>query len=162
MASESKRKLWSEESMAAATSSVTNDNMSLREASRLYNVPFETLRRRVNGSVRPGCKPGPATVLTEEEEEQLASYLIQMSEMGFGLSRDTVMHLAYNVVEKARRKHLFKDEKAGCAWFDGLHRRKQLFVKCDNVMCMQLHLPKKARLTLFYLVYLPLAMFCPQ
>ena len=123
MASESKRKLWSEESMAAATSSVTNDNMSLREASRLYNVPFETLRRRVNGSVRPGCKPGPATVLTEEEEERLASYLIQMSEMGFGLSRDTVMHLAYNIVEKTQRKHPFKDEKAGRAWFDGFHRR---------------------------------------
>ena len=122
MASESKCELWSEESMAAATSSVTNDNMSLREASQLYNVPFEMLRRQVNGSVRPGCKPGPATVLTEEEE-RLASYLIQMSEMGFGLSRDTVMHLAYNIVEKAQRKHPFKDEKAGCAWFDGFHRR---------------------------------------
>ena len=53
MACESKRKLWSEESMLAATNSVVHDNMSLREASRLYNVPFETLRRRVNGSVKP-------------------------------------------------------------------------------------------------------------
>ena len=69
MASESKRKLWSEESMVAATSSVIDENMSLREASRLYNVPFETLRRRVNGSVKPGCKPGPGTVLIKEEEE---------------------------------------------------------------------------------------------
>ena len=94
MASEGKRKLWSEESMLAATSSVVQDNMSLREASRLYNVPFETLRRRVNGSVKQGCKPGPGTALSEEEEERLASYLIQMSEMGFGLSRDRVMHLA--------------------------------------------------------------------
>ena len=74
----SKRKLWSDESMLAATSSV---------ASRTYNVPFDTLRRRVNGSVKPGCKPGPSTVLGEEED-RLANYLIQMSEMGFGLSRD--------------------------------------------------------------------------
>ena len=113
MASESKRKLWSEDSMLAATNSVVHDNMSLREASRLYNVPFETLRRRANGSVKLGCKPGLSTVLSEEEEELLANYLIQMSEMGFGLSHDTVMHLAYNIVEKAKRKHQFKGEKAG-------------------------------------------------
>ena len=78
-----KRKLWSEESMEAATNGVQNENMTIREASRLYNVPFETLRRRVNGSVKPGSKPGPATVLTEAEEEHLASYLLQMADMGF-------------------------------------------------------------------------------
>ena len=81
-----KRKLWSEESMEAATNGVLDENMTIREASKLYNVPFETLRRHVNGSVIPGCKSGPATVLTEEEEECLASYLLQMAQMGFGLS----------------------------------------------------------------------------
>ena len=100
MACENKCKLWSEESMLAATNSVVHDNMSLREASRLYNVLFETLRRHVSGSVKPGCRPMPSTVLSEEEEELLARYLIDMSEMGFGLSRDTAMHLAYNIAEK--------------------------------------------------------------
>ena len=56
----------------------------------------------MNGSVKPGCKPGPGTVLSEEEKERLASYLIQMSKMGIGLSRDTVMHLAYSIIEKAK------------------------------------------------------------
>ena len=98
MASESKRKVWSEESMVAATSSIVDDNMSLREAFQLYNVPFETLRRCLNGSIRPWCKPGPHTVFTDEEEEWLVNYLIQMSDMGFGLSRDRMMHLAYNYI----------------------------------------------------------------
>jgi len=37
------RKLWTEQSMEAATKGVLTDNMMIREASRLYNVPFETL-----------------------------------------------------------------------------------------------------------------------
>ena len=72
--------------------------MSLREAFQLYNVLFEMLGRCLNGSIRPGCKPGPRTVFTDEEEEWLVNYLIQMSDMGFGLSRDRMMHLAYNYI----------------------------------------------------------------
>ena len=105
--------------MIAATNSVLHDNLALREASRLYNIPFETLRRHVNGSVEPGCKPRSGTILTEEEEDQLAHYLLRMSEIGFRLSRNTVMYLAYKIVP---RKHPFKNEKAGQAWFDGFRR----------------------------------------
>ena len=43
--------------------------------------------------------------------------------MRFGLSRDTVMCLAYKIVDKAKRNYPFKDEKAGRAWFYGFHRR---------------------------------------
>ena len=51
---------------------------------------------------------GQLTILTEEEEDQLAHYLLRMSEMGFGLSHDTVMCLAYKIVEKVPRNHPFK------------------------------------------------------
>ena len=88
-----KRKLWtqSDESMIAAVKSV-EDGKGLREASRLYNIPVETIRRRIID-----CWPGPATVLTEEE---LYRYLIQMSYLGFGLSVEDVMCMAYNIAEK--------------------------------------------------------------
>ena len=92
------RKLWSEESMTAATNSALHDNMTLREASRLlyYTVYcLKTLRRRVNGSVKAGCRPGLGTVPTEKEVGHLALYLVQMADMGVGLSHDAVMRLAY-------------------------------------------------------------------
>ena len=78
-----KCKLWSPESMAAAVDSMLNHDTKLREAACAYNVPLETLRRRVNGSVTLDCRPGPSTILTNEEEGNLAKYLIKMSEMGF-------------------------------------------------------------------------------
>ena len=52
--------------MATAVSSV-NDGMGIREASRLYNVSFETLRRRTNNTVPLECRSGPPTVLSEHQ-----------------------------------------------------------------------------------------------
>ena len=60
------------------------------------------LRRRVIGTVAVGCQPGPKTVLTEEEETRLATYLVGMSDMGYGLTLEGIMGLAYSVVEKAK------------------------------------------------------------
>ena len=69
-----KRKLWADESMINAVKSV-QEGKGLGEASRLYNVPVETLRRRVTGAVDIACRPGPSTVLTEDEEDRLAIYV---------------------------------------------------------------------------------------
>lgn len=118
-----KRKLWSEESMMAAVKSIHDNGKGLREAARLHNIPVETLRRHASGSVEPGCKPGPHTVLTDEEEDRLARYLVQMADMGFGLSRETVMEMAFTIVQKSQRSHPFRDGKAGRAWFEGFQRR---------------------------------------
>ena len=41
------RKLWSKVGMTEAYQGVVEEEKSLREMSKLYNVPIETLRRRV-------------------------------------------------------------------------------------------------------------------
>ena len=111
------RKLWTKESMIAAVKCV-EDGMGVREASRLYNLPYETLRRRTTHVVSLECTPGPSTVLTHDEEEQLVSYLIKMSDMGFGLSRDDVMITAFRIAESSGRKHPFSNGSAGRSWID--------------------------------------------
>ena len=80
--------------MEAAVKSV-KDGMGLRQASRLYNVPLETMRRRVIGAVDMNCRPGPPTVLTEEEEVKLADYVVKMADMGIGLSREDLRMVAF-------------------------------------------------------------------
>ena len=110
--------------MAAAVEAYhSSEDLGLREAARYYNVPIETLRRRVTGKVELDCRPGPATVLTVEQEERLSHYLIEMSEIGFGLTREDIMHLAFLIAEKFNPEHPFKDGKAGRSWFDGFMAR---------------------------------------
>lgn len=55
--------------------------MGIREAARLYNIPYETLQRSTNHTVSIDCRPGPSTVLTDNEEEQLALFCVQMADM---------------------------------------------------------------------------------
>ena len=90
MAEKQRRKLWSEESLREAVASVKNGN-PLRKAFREYNVPVETLRRRMSGAVTEDCRPRPSTVLTKGEEECLAKYVIEMADRGFGLSSEDLM-----------------------------------------------------------------------
>ena len=67
---------------------VVQEGNGLRSAARMFDVPLETLQRRVIGSVPLDCKPGPKTVLSKEEEDLIFWYCITMSEMGYGIGRD--------------------------------------------------------------------------
>ena len=70
-----------------------------------------------------GCKPGPSTILSDEEEDLLCEYIINRADMGYGLSREDIQRLACNIAEKLGRKHPFKDGKGGRGWFDGFKAR---------------------------------------
>ena len=67
----------------------------------------------MTGKVDIDCRPGPPTVLTKEEEETIVCYLIQIADMGYGLTKEAVMHMVYLIVQKWKRPHTFKNEKAG-------------------------------------------------
>ena len=108
--------------MVAALQDVRG-GMGVREAARLYNLPYETLRRRVVETVGLECRPGPPTVLTQHEEAELTSYCVKMADMGFGLSRTDVMVVAFKIADSSGRKHPFTEGAAGRAWFDGFRSR---------------------------------------
>ena len=100
-----------------------NKNGTMREASRKYNVPLTTLSRIVHEIVLIGCKPGVGPVLGELVEARLASYISDMADMGFGLSREDVMVLAFEIAENSGIDHPFKNGAAGRKWLDGFRKR---------------------------------------
>lgn len=118
-----KRKQWLPENREEAYKSVKSEGMSLREAARAYNVPVETLRRRVAGIVSLDCRSGPPIVVTSEEEAHLAEYCVTMADMGFGLTREGIMAMAFAIADKAGRIHPFKSGHAGRGWYEGFVAR---------------------------------------
>lgn len=53
----------------------------------------------MNSPIGLHCRSEPPTVLTEEEEDSLACYCVQMADMGFGLTREDVMRTVFTIVE---------------------------------------------------------------
>jgi hypothetical protein len=100
--------------------------MGLLEAARAYNVPVETLRRRVTGTVSIDCRSGPPTILTTEEESRLAEYCVAMADMGFGLTREGIMAMAFAIADKTGRDHPFKSGHAVRGWYEGFMTRQPL------------------------------------
>lgn len=96
--------------MEITVASIKDGTNELREAARLYNLPVETLRRRVNDVVPLDCWPSSSTVLLKEEEDRLYEYLLEMAEMGYGLNREAMMKLAFTIAEKIGKSHPFKNE----------------------------------------------------
>ena len=101
----SSRQNWDEAAMASAVEAVNKGDMGIKNASRVFNVPKTTLRRRVRGKNKrvSGSRKdlgGRAPVLSEEAEQDLVAYIIQMEEMFFGLTMEDVRRLAYQLAER--------------------------------------------------------------
>ena len=55
------------------------------------------------------------------------NYIIEMADLGFRLSHQDVMCLAFQLAEKSGMSHPFKDNSAGHRWFDGFCGWHSLF-----------------------------------
>ena len=81
-------KPYTKEELQRAVAAVRENNLSIREASKLYKVPKSTLFQKCQ-AVQVGVhqvereKPGPKPVLTEDEESGLVSWAISFMKRGF-------------------------------------------------------------------------------
>ena len=51
------------------------------------------------------AKPGPGTVLTTKEEQKLFQYILDMCDMGYGLTVEDARAVAFQIAEASGRKH---------------------------------------------------------
>ena len=83
--------------MIKAITAVENGT-SIRHASELYGVPKSTLYDRVAGRVQHGTRPGPLSYLSEEEEEELVSFLIGCANIGYPHTIAQILGIVQQVI----------------------------------------------------------------
>lgn len=117
------------EDLERAVSAVREGGFSIRNAQRTYGVPFNTIRRRVNGSVNMNCqRPGPQPLLGSECEKEIYEAVVQLQKMGHGLSRKEILKLAAEVDAK-REITVFKNDLPSRRWYTSFMRRHNLTLR---------------------------------
>ena len=92
----------------------------MRKASQEFNIPYSTLREWCYG-VRTSRKRGTSAVLNPTEERQLVDYLVNMCELGYGL---TPIALKLKVYEITRGRWTpFRNGVPGKGWMKWWKRR---------------------------------------
>lgn len=90
--------LWDDSCMVKAMRAV-EEGVSIRRASEMYNVPKSSLYDRVSGKVQHGCRPGPSSYLSIEEEDELVHFLIRCSQIGYPHTLSQVLALVQQIVD---------------------------------------------------------------
>lgn len=118
--------------MKAAIAEFKVVNKGLREVARAWNVPKDTLARRIKkgeagGKHASGRKP----ILSPQAERELTELIMMLSKRGFPLRRKDVQRLAFEyAVEHGLSGFNAAKGSAGYYWFQGfLSRNPELSIK---------------------------------
>ncbi|XP_060804467.1 tigger transposable element-derived protein 6-like [Amyelois transitella] len=123
------RQKWSEEAMSRALEEVKK-GMPYKTASKQFSVPVMSLKRRAKGKnkVAVGAVKtlgSKQTVFSPDQEKELIQHITDMESRMYGLTKQDVLSLAYQLATKNNIKHPFSTEKerAGVDWLRGFRKR---------------------------------------
>ena len=105
---------------------VKEKEITLRKASLQYGIPKSTLSLYVNEKLQPGSRRGPASILTQEEEEKLVEYAAHMAQIGYGCTREQILDIVVKIVAKDGRVNPFTNGRPDRKWWSLFRKRNKL------------------------------------
>jgi hypothetical protein len=121
----------------AALRLINEDGKSVKYASTVCGIPQSTLYRWKQDGIDDVSRirrPGPRTVLTKEEEQKLVGYVLTMSQVGLGLTKDDLIRKVMEILADGR-DHPWNERPGqvpGRDWFEGFLRRNPEIVMRSN------------------------------
>jgi len=100
--------------MVKTMDAVKSGKCSVKWIVENYKVPRTTLLDWNSGKVIHGSKPGSSPYLNKEEESELAQFVVEVSEIGYGKTRKQISGMVEKV---AGEKGLLKKKRISDGWF---------------------------------------------
>ena len=94
------RKLWDNESMIMAIEAVKDIIMGVNQAAKEHGVPATPLKDRLSGRVEHGKRSGPMPYLTSQEEDELATFFKNASNVGYGKTKWDVLLIVQKTLQQ--------------------------------------------------------------
>ncbi|CAC5405423.1 unnamed protein product [Mytilus coruscus] len=123
MGKRNKYRNYALEDIKNAVQMVENKSMSIRSASRQYNVPKTTIIDKLNGRSSLQARSGPNPVLYDSEEEMLVHWVIDMEKIGYGQTKQQLLYTVKKILDHDGRKTPFKDTLPGKDWLYAFMKR---------------------------------------
>lgn len=113
---------YSKENLLSAVQEAKNGIMPIAEIARKYNVPESTIRSKRDNKYADK-KPGPATVLSTQEEHEIAHWIFLCYQRGFPITKSQLLESVEVICQKIKREISFSNGRPGRGWFTGFLRR---------------------------------------
>ena len=112
---------WTEETMQMAMNEAKTT--TIRSASKKYGIPIGTLHRHIKKGDSSKTLGRFKPVFSKKLERKICDLAIQRDMLFYGLTKQSLQQLAYEVAKLNNVPHPFTCEKAGRAWLDGFMKR---------------------------------------
>lgn len=128
---DSKYRKYNQQQLKEAVNSIKNEGRTIYKASKETGIPWSTLKRyleREEDSVR---KMGRPYALPSDLELRLYNYIIEMQELGFGLTVFQIRKYAYDLAEATGRENFLPSAKriASKWWWNSFKARYNLCLR---------------------------------
>ena len=91
--------------------------MSLRKAATCYGIPKSTLGGYTTGQREIGSTRGPPTILTPDEERKIVDWAVEMSQIGYGRTKEQILLAVQKIVVADKRPNPFTNDRSGNKWW---------------------------------------------
>ncbi|XP_018359931.1 PREDICTED: uncharacterized protein LOC108759131 isoform X2 [Trachymyrmex cornetzi] len=118
------RATWSQDSLTEAIDQISQNKMNIWNASKYYDIPYRTLKRRINeNNFNKGALGRPAFL--GDHESKLITYIQKMENTGFPLTANAIRKLAFTFALKNNLLNKFSQntEIVGYDWFCSFMKR---------------------------------------
>lgn len=107
---------YDQQSLTSALQECKNGG-KIAEVSRKFHIPESTLHARLQGKHKDQ-KPGASTQLTDQEEQDLHTWILHCCEKGFPVTKEQLLDSVKIFLDQEERCTNFADNRPGRAWYE--------------------------------------------